>query len=166
MERSFFSVLEREADRLFESTPSGLTVIHAAGMQAVAGVGFDLSRFQTQSLVVARTRQGLQVTTHNQYTAAPADCDQSSCVAVFFEPDETAVVRGTFTEEVDVAAHLRAQLSAHDAVGVLAAVSDSSHDPFANTTAAARLAAVADYHTQDTALAMIANYGMPADIAA
>jgi hypothetical protein len=128
-------------------------------MEAIAAVGYPQGFLKSTSLAAARYEDGgLQVGTHRQYAACVAACATSECVIVQLGEQETTVMMGTTEDktEVSLAAHLRAQCSAHEALEqMLAARHDTTHDPFADPAARVVMESLAPHAEQDSALSQV-----------
>lgn len=149
MEEAAYRLSTRMGRRLFERTPSGLTVIQSLGAEAIVATGYKESPYVNRAFSIAQTEDGLQVAVHRMYGMAPADCKDSSCVSVKLM-DGVTEVEAFDGSEMTMPARLRAQSDAHSAIEhVLGTGRDQEHNPFLGGAALRDLHQLAEMHSVD-----------------
>ena len=149
LEETAYKRAMRYGRRLFEQTPSGVTVVNALGVQAVAvGAYSEEGRGRVQrSYSIARHDYGIRVVTHRLY--AGPDCRRSSCFSVDLMEGVTELdqLNG---KDVSIISRLAAQNAAFDAIELAAGSGrDVQHNPFIGKTALHDLRLIAEHHEDD-----------------
>lgn len=145
----------RFGNRIFEHSPTGITVVEALGVQAVAAAAYQEEGRARRSYLLARHDYGLRVVTHRLFVGA--DCRSSHCFSVDLLEGVTEIERHD-GKDLTMTSRLWLQNQAFDAIELAAGTGrDTEHNPFLSRVALQELRLLSEHH-EDDLLAEIVEY--------
>lgn len=137
----------RFGNRIFEQTPSGITVVEALGVRAVAAAAYQEEGRARRSYAIAQHDYGIRVVTHRLFVGS--DCRSSRCFSVDLMEGVTEVERFD-GKDVTMTSRLWAQNQAFDALQIAAGSGrEAEHNPFLSKVALQDIRLLAEHHEDD-----------------
>jgi hypothetical protein len=137
----------RFGNRIFEHSPSGISVVEALGVQAVAAAAYQEEGRARRSYVLAKHDYGLRVVTHRLFVGP--DCRRSRCFSVDLMEGVTEIERHD-GKDITMTSRLWLQNQAFEAVQLAAGTGrDTEHNPFLSKVALQDIRLIAEHHEDD-----------------